>query len=76
VQLVIKLADSVRAQAAQIGTTPRWVDPRSTISPTLLGDITTGAPQTASIHKTRDPQANRYSIPATALATTPRPRHL
>jgi hypothetical protein len=39
-QLVTDLAHSMRANAAQTAIKPAWVDPRSTISPKLLGDVT------------------------------------
>ena len=39
-QLVTELAESVRTQSAEPDGRPAWVDPRSTISPKLLGDIT------------------------------------
>jgi hypothetical protein len=38
--LVTELAESVRTQSAEPDGRPAWVDPRSTISPKLLGDIT------------------------------------
>ena len=39
-RLVTELADSVRADANRTGTTPNWVNPRNTLSPALLADIT------------------------------------
>ena len=76
-QLVTELAESVRTQSAEPDGRPAWVDPRSTISPKLLGDITVWRAANGI-----DPQdlrqAHRTTAarhPATALATTPRPRH-